>query len=57
MGKYCLLLFADDVESGFKGTSLIRQPSTSFTHGQSWHDLGAQICLFLHQQLPAASAV
>lgn len=23
MGKYCLILFADAVESGFKGTSLI----------------------------------
>lgn len=26
MGKHCLILFVDDVESGFKGTSLIHPP-------------------------------
>lgn len=32
MGKYCLLLFAVDVESGFKGTSLIHQPHLLLSH-------------------------
>lgn len=32
MGKYCLILFVDDVESGFKGAPLIHQPHLLLSH-------------------------